>query len=421
MKNIINRLTGKRKLRKVLYVESNTDGTIGGSHYCMLNLVENLDRSEFEPLVLFYQDHALVPRFRTAAETLVMKPHRPVCWGNGAETSWFPLPLILARRSINFIKFAYTVAEYIIFLKRRRISLVHQNNSITRHREWMCAAFLAGVPCVASERGLNQRYTLMDRAYARRLALIIPMSLWIMDHMIERGVSSDNIRVMYDGLDPKRINVARAAETIREEYHIRPNQPVVGIVGNIREWKGQETVVRAMITVTKAHPGTVCFFIGAATPDDKPYADRLHTLIKQAGIEANVRFTGYQQDPASFVNIMKLVIHASVHPEPFGMVVLEAMAQRKAVIGSRAGGVIEMVVEGKTGYTFPPGDFATLSAQIIELLDNPDKAHQMGEEGYKRLISSFTLHHYMDEIHTTYRAILGGYPVPHHVGFAAKS
>ena len=393
------------------------DGTIGGSHYCLLYLIENLDRSQFEPVVLFYEDHALVPRFRAAAETHVCTPPMPVRWGSGSRRSWVFLPLVLARRAVNLVKFAHTVVEHISFLKRNRIALVHQNNSVTRHRDWMCAAFLAGVPCVASERGLNPRYTMLDRAYARRLALIIPVSRWIMDHMVKRGVSPANIRVMYDGLDPGTIKIARSAGAVRDTYHVRPDQPVIGIVGNIREWKGQETVVRALIEVAKVYSDVVCFFVGAATPGDKSYQNRLHALIKEAGIEDNVRFTGYQPDSASFLNMMRLVIHASVQPEPFGMVVLEAMAQRKAVIGSRAGGVIEMVVEGETGYTFPPGDSATLSVRIIELLNNPDQAAQMGEEGYKRLISSFTLHRYMDEIHTTYRAILSKRPVPSSVGF----
>lgn len=403
---------------KVLYCESSMDGTIGGSHYCLLYLVENLDRSQFEPVVLFYEEHALIPRFRAAAETHVCIPPMPVRWGLGLRRSWVLLPLVLARRAVNLMKFARRVAEHIFFLKRNRIALVHQNNSITRHHDWMCAALLARVPCVASERGLNPRYTMLDRAYARGLALIIPVSRWIMDHMVERGVSPANIRVMHDGLDPGTIKIARSVEAIRDTYNVRSDQPVVGIVGNIREWKGQETVVRALIRVAKFCPEVVCFFVGAATSGDKPYQDRLHALIKEAGIEDNVRFTGYQPDPASFVNMMRLVIHASVQPEPFGMVVLEAMAQRKAVIGSRAGGIIEIVVEGETGYTFPPGDSDLLAARITELLSNSDKARQMGEAGYKRLMASFTLQRYMDDIHAVYRTTLSKRPLPSDVGLS---
>ncbi len=395
---------------RVLYCESNADGTIGGSHYCLLHLVENLDRSQFEPLVVFYDNHALVGRFRAAAETIVMDRSEPVAWGQAAGQRWWGLPVALARRTANLLRFARTVARHVRFLKRNRVALVHQNNSITRHHDWMCAALLAGVPCIASERGLNSRYSILDRAIARRLHLIIPMSHWIRRHMVERGVSPANIRVMYDGLDPAAVRITRSPESLRTTYGVRPDQPVVGIVGNIREWKGQEAVVRAMIEVVKVHPDVVCFFVGAATEGDKPYQDRLDALIAEAGIAANVRFTGYQPDPASFVNMMQFVLHASVQPEPFGMVVLEAMAQRKPVIGSRAGGVVEMVVEGETGYTFPPEDWAHLAARMTELLGAPELARRLGEAGYERLMRSFTLRRYMDEIQSVYRAALNRVP-----------
>ena len=236
------------------------------------------------------------------------------------------------------------------------------------------------------------------------------MSRWIMDHMVERGVPAERIRVMYDGLDPASVAPTRSEQELRSVYDVRPGQPVVGIVGNIRRWKGQETVVRAMAEVVSRHPDAVCFLVGAVTPADQPYFEHLQQIATAAGITANLRFTGFQQDPASLVRMMQVVIHASVEPEPFGMVVLEAMAQRKPVVGSRAGGVVEMVVEGDTGFTFPPGDAETLAARVNELLADPDRARRMGEAGYARLMASFTMTRYMEQVHDAYDAILSGRP-----------
>ncbi|MEZ5287557.1 MAG: glycosyltransferase family 4 protein [Vicinamibacterales bacterium] len=406
-----------QKPRRILYCESNIDGTIGGSHYCLLWLVENLDRSAFEPLVIFYEDHALVPRFREVAETLVMPQRTPATWGGGGLLG---VPLALARRAVNLVKYAGRILGYVRFLKQQDIALVHQNNSVKRHHDWMIAARLAGVPCVAHERGINHYFSWSDRTLARGANLVIPMSRAIMNFMIEAGVSPDKIRVLYDGLDPARVKPARTPDALRREYGVAPDQPVIGIVGNVREWKGQETVVRALIEVRKVHPDVVCFFVGASTPGDRPYREMLDRIIAEHGMAANVRFTGYQADPASFVNMMSVVVHASVQPEPFGMVVLEAMAQRKPIIGSRAGGVVEMVIEGRTGYTFPPGDAATLATRLIELLDDPDRAAAMGEAGYARLRESFSMEQYMDGIHAAYRAILSGGPVPSGIGIAPE-
>lgn len=407
------------KPRKILYCESNVDGTIGGSHYCLLWLVQNLDRAAFTPLVVFYQKHSLLPRFEESAETMILPQPDAASWGAGARGA-LALALGVLRRGVNVLKFLRRVARYVSFLKQHDIALVHQNNSITRHHDWMLAALVAGVPCIAHERGINRHFSWLDRQFARRLKLIIPVSRAIVDFMVPGGVAPDNIRVLYDGLDPARVEPQRTPEALRREYGLRPGQPVIGIVGNVRVWKGQETVVRALFDVLKVHPDVVCFFVGASTPGDKPYQDKLDAMIAEAGIGDSVRFTGFQADPASFVNLMSIVVHASIEPEPFGMVVLEAMAQRKPVVGSRAGGPVEMIVDGQTGYTYPPGDHAELARMLIELLSAPERAAAMGDAGYRRLIESFSVQQYMSGIHAVYHSILDLRPLPANVGIRAR-
>jgi glycosyltransferase involved in cell wall biosynthesis len=408
------------KRRRILYCESSQDGTIGGSHTCLLNLVRGLDKSLYEPIVIFYEDHALIPQFQEVADTIVWREglHRPVHWGLKKETG--SRGKRLAAKVVNGGRFIGTILQYAGFLKERNISLIHLNNSITRHHEWMYAAFLAGVPCVVSERGLPS-YTAEDRLVARKLAMIVPMSRWIMNHMVAQGVAPGNIRVVYDGLPRENVHVPRMPEDIRKTYGIMPHQPMIGIVGNIRQWKGQEIVVRALIEVHKAVPDVICFFVGTATVMDQPYYEHLQRLLKDHGIEGQVRFTGYQPDPASFIRAFQVLIHASVSPEPFGMVVLEGMAQRRPVIGSRAGGVIEMIIEGETGFTFPPGDAEVLAKRIVELLRDPDRATKMGEAGYERLQRDFSLERYLESIHGVYEALLKKEAIPHHIGFGYPS
>ncbi len=397
-------MSGAAEPKRVLYCESNVDGTIGGSHYCLLNLIERLDRSRFVPITLFYQDHAIIPRFQAASETIVLPPHAP--WRAAEHGGVLTWPLKLVRRGVNFVKHLAQVRREVRLLRRERVSLVHLNNSIRRHHDWMLAAMIAGVPCITHERGLNQRYTWSDRYFGRRMKLIIPMSAWIRDHMVARGVEPDNIRVLYDGLDPARLKVTRDPAELRREWNVGPDQPVVGIVGNVRVWKGQEVVVRAMVQVARARPDAVCFIIGAATDEDAPYVERLNAIIREAGIESNVRFTGYQSNVPDFVNLLSVVVHASIDPEPFGMVVLEGMAMRKPIVGSAAGGVVEMVVEHETGHTFPPGDPDVLAARLLELIGDPDKARAMGEAGYRRVINDFPLDRYVDDVQRCYDEIL---------------
>jgi glycosyltransferase involved in cell wall biosynthesis len=86
-----------------------------------------------------------------------------------------------------------------------------------------------------------------------------------------------------------------------------------------------------------------------------------------------------------------VVVHASVRPEPFGRVVLEAMACRRPVVGSRDGGITEIIEHGRTGLTFRTGDDAELADAILRLLRNPAEAHEMAERGYERLLRHFDI------------------------------
>lgn len=397
-------------VRRVLYCESSADGTIGGSHYCLLYLIEHLDRSRFEPLVYFHETHALVPRFEATATTVIEPAGRAFQFGREGGS------LALLRRSLNLGKYASSVGSHVAFLMRHRIDLLHLNNSVTRHQDWMLAARITGLPCIVHERGISDVYTPRDRWFSEHVSLVIPAAAWIRDHMVSRGVSGGNIRVMYDGLDPRLVSVTTPVETLRREWQVAPDARVVGIVGNVRPWKGQETVVHAALDVARELPSLVCFIVGAATPADQEYLDNLKRLVAAAGLEANFRFTGYRNDVPSFMHMMEFVIHASTDPEPFGMVLLEGMAQRKALIGSRAGGPVEVIVEGETGFTFPPGDAPALAACMRRLLADPEQARRMGTAGYARLLEHFSVSTYMGNIHQAYAAVLDGQPLPSGVG-----
>lgn len=403
-------MTSSTEPVRVLYCESNTDGTVGGSHFCLLTLVRHLDRARFRPTVLFYDEHVLVPKFREVAETIVHDQDTPVRWGSG-RSGPLALPATLARRAVNLVKHRLKIRRHVAFLRQHRIQLLHLNNSITRHHDWMAAARRHGIPCIVHERGLPS-YGRADIAAGRGVAAIIPVSRWAGRAMVAQGVDDANIRVMYDGLDPAGFVPTRSAEELRREFNVAPGRPVVGIVGNIRHWKGQEVVVRALGEVVTTHPDVVCFFVGATTAGDAPYKAAIDRFVADAGLGDNVRFTGYQSDVASFVGMMRVLIHASVDPEPFGMVILEGMALRKPIIGSRAGGPVEMVVEGNTGYTFPLGDATTLAAHLTSLLNDPATAERMGQRGYDRVVTEFGVERYMRGIHALYDAVLAGRPLP---------
>jgi glycosyltransferase involved in cell wall biosynthesis len=398
------------RLTRILFCEGNVDGTVGGSYYSLLFLVRGLDRSRYRALVVFYRDHSLVPAFREAgADVLIWDRPSALSFG-GQLTGWLrPLGLLagLLRKGLNFWQgLVVGVLKRAWFLRRQGIDLVHLNNSILSSHDWMLAALVTRTACVCHERGINTHYGSQARFLGRRLDAIICISDAVRAAMVAAGAGFPNLATIHNGLDPTALRFRADPEDLRRTFGLPADAPLLCMVGNIKSWKGQETVVRAMAEVTKAFPRATCLLVGDTSPSDREYEQFLRQLIDSLGLTRQVVFTGFQQYPADFMRLVDVVLHTSVLPEPFGRVLLEAMACRKPIIGARAGAVPEIVVEGITGLTFVPGDAEALAAAIATLLGDPARASAMGEQGYRRLLAEFQISRNVESTQTLYEAAL---------------
>jgi glycosyltransferase involved in cell wall biosynthesis len=390
---------------RILYVEGNYDGTVGGSYYSLLFLLEHLDRARFDSLLILRRDTLLMPRFKAAAGEVRIIGRTPI------QMPFRRVPLVgqlfkAVQSAANLGRFGATIVRLSRVINQEGAQLVHLNNSVTSNHDWMLAAMLAGVPCISHERGLNDHYSATARWCAPRLARIICISQAVFDKLVERGVARDNLVMIHNGLDPERVVPGRSAEEVRRSFGIGENRRIIGMLGNIRAWKGQDVLVRALPAIVARVPNLTCLFVGEATPRDRDYESSLRQFIVDNGLESNVVFTGFCQNVADALNVMELAVHASVLPEPFGRVLLEAMALRKPVVGSRSGAVTEIVKEGETGLTFAPGHSAELAAHVIDLLEHPERATAFGEAGYRRLVDHFHIAANVTKTMTVYSEIL---------------
>ena len=375
----------------VLYCDSNVDGTVGGSYYSLLYLVSGLDRTRFRPIVVFYSDHRLIPAYRQAGvETIVWKKVRPFDFGGARQTGPLRLVALSIQKGLNLIGgFVLPALARAWFLRRRDIRILHLNNSVLHNHDWMLAAKLTGTPCVTHERGINDRFPAGTRYFGRSLRAVICISDAVRANMQARGADFGNLVTIPNGLDPTAMRLNREPGELRRAFGIADHERVVGMIGNIKAWKGQDTLIRAIDEVRRDVSDLRCVLVGDTSPADKEYERTLRELVAARGLERHVVFAGFQQDVADFMMMFDIVVHASVLPEPFGRVILEAMACRKPVIGSRAGAIPEIIEEGRTGLMFPPGDERALAAAIRQLVGDPSRASQMGVAGYDRLIARF--------------------------------
>jgi glycosyltransferase involved in cell wall biosynthesis len=202
------------------------------------------------------------------------------------------------------------------------------------------------------------------------------------------------------------MKVTRSAAEVRRELGISPQQRIIGIVGNIKAWKGQEVVIRAMSELKDRHPDVICLLIGDSSPQDSRYRASLEALVRHFDLDGRVVITGFRTDVANYVHALEILVHASVNPEPFGRVLLEGMALGKPLVASGGGAVPEIVVDGVTGLLFDPGSPTSLARSLEQLLSDPSRAAMMGVAGRRRLEAEFSIENNIRATQRLYRAIL---------------
>jgi len=361
------------------------DGTIGGSFFSLYFLVRGLDRSRYEPVVVFAADNSLVPTYlQSGIDTRVMAPGLPAI-----RPGWVGRPI---AKAINFHRgFIAEPGRLAGILRADRIALVHLNNSIVTNHVWMLAARRAGIPCITHERGINQVFSRRSRWLAERLDAVICVSNAVRENFESGGLGHLRVTTISNGLDPSDMVITSEPSAIFREFGLAPTRRLVGIVGNIKEWKGQEVVVRAMARLAERHPEVSCLLIGDSSRSSLAYRDKVERLVSELGLAGRVILTGYRSNVPDYVNALDVLIHASTESEPFGRVVLEGMALRKPVVGARGGGVPEIIENGVTGFLYTPGSDTELADCLAQLLGNEALRRMMGDAGYVRLVSEFSI------------------------------
>lgn len=168
------------------------------------------------------------------------------------------------------------------------------------------------------------------------------------------------------------------ATLIREELGWSGNS-IVGIVGRLQPWKGQETFLQAAARVIRSNPMTRFVVVGGAILGwEGDYPERLRTLTRSLGLDPFVKFVDHQADVAPWYTALDVVVNASVG-EPFGTVILEAMASGSAVVVTASGGNTEIVRDGVDGLVVPVADPTSLASAICRLLADSNLREKLAE------------------------------------------
>ncbi len=135
--------------------------------------------------------------------------------------------------------------------------------------------------------------------------------------------------------------------------------------------------------------------------------DGLVRHVEELELTDRVIFTGARTDVPDLLALADVVVHCSIRPEPFGRVVVEALAAGRPLVAADGGGVVEIVEPDRTGVLVPAGDASALAAAIGRVLDDPDAAAAMGRAGRTAMLERFGVSGHVEAISAIHRRALG--------------
>jgi L-malate glycosyltransferase len=190
---------------------------------------------------------------------------------------------------------------------------------------------------------------------------------------------------------------------IRTEFGIESDIPVIGIIGQITERKGQLGLIQAFEQVVKKIPQAVLLIVGKPqfNDSDEKYFQLLQLTTEKLGLTSQIRFLGARPDVPAVMQALDVLVVNSL-AEPCGLVVLEGMASELPVIATAVGGNPEMLHHALSGWLVPVADHQVLAKEIINLLQSPSVCRQLGRNARLRVSNHFTIPAYINEVQKLY-------------------
>lgn len=378
---------------KILYLSPVS--FIGGGEESLLTLFKFLDREKFKVL-------AVLPGPGSFEEKLLKEGIKVeiIPWSSS-------LGLVSRRSFLSLAFFPLTIVEAIKLLIRLKTIIRRENIDIIHTNGFKCH-FLGAI------LGRWKRARVVWHIREIYTAPFIKLSLRLFKAhgrvkviAVSRAVKKSlgfKSTLIYNGVDTS-LYYPFKTDTIRENLGFSREARIITMLGVLTPWKGQDIFIEAMGCLRDRFPELRALIAGGELYTGlghKGYLSHLKKKVKTLGLEGRVFFLGFRNNIPAIINSSLAIVHASLEPEPFGRVLIEAMSCGKPVIASRGGAVEEIVRTGIDGLVVEGGDSQVLARAITNILEDEKMALRMGEEGRQRVGKLFSGQKMAKEIEKLY-------------------
>jgi glycosyltransferase involved in cell wall biosynthesis len=223
----------------------------------------------------------------------------------------------------------------------------------------------------------------------RFAAAVIANSQASQSAFIAAGGQAQLTQVVYNGFDLSCYrDVTSHRQPLRQLLGFTERDFVVGHFSRLAPWKGQHLLIEAL---THCHESVSAILVGDALFGERDYVTQLKQQVKDLQLEHRVRFVGFRSDVAALMAACDLVAHTSNAPEPFGRVIVEAMLCGTPIVAAAAGGAMELVEDGVTGWLVTPNDPLQLAKIIQQCYDRPDLVKEIAKKAQTQASQRFDL------------------------------
>ena len=192
-------------------------------------------------------------------------------------------------------------------------------------------------------------------------------------------------KLIYLGANEVNALNSEEIQEFKDELKV-DNSFMVGLIGRINEFKGQHLLIEAMKLLKEKDLNIKAYIVGSAMSEE--YLQELKQKVVAYKLETEVIFTGFTKEPSKFMQACDLILMTSKN-ETFGLVTIEAMRSGTAVIGTNAGGVLEIIDDEKTGLLFNQSDSKDLASKIEKLYEDETLRIKLAKKGYEKAQESF--------------------------------
>ncbi len=226
---------------------------------------------------------------------------------------------------------------------------------------------------------------------ARPLATrLIAVSDFARHSLLSLGLPPPQVITIANGIPLERYQAAATGQ-LHQQLGLSPSTRLVGIVGRFTPWKGQELFLQLAAKCAPDFAEVHFVLIGKAFNEDQPFETRLRQFVENSGLSDRVHFVPFQDDIAPLLADLGALVHASLKPEPFGRVIIEAMAAGVPVLAARAGGVPEIITHNFNGLLAVPADVTDYHQQLSRLLNDHALANQLREAAMRTVGERFSI------------------------------